>query len=102
MGNQRARSRGLRHGTRNMFSRAFRKKGPNNAETYLRTFRVSASAVSRPGGPPLLSSREPRDLARARRCARGIRRGLSRGTRAHVATPSSSPPVVRGDVVLTH
>ena len=40
MGNQRARSRGLRHGTRNMFSRPFRKKGPNNATTYLRTFRI--------------------------------------------------------------
>jgi hypothetical protein len=25
-----------------MFSRPFRKKGPNNATTYLRTFRVSS------------------------------------------------------------
>ena len=40
MGNQRARSRGLRHGTRNMFTRGFRQNGPNNATTYLRTFRV--------------------------------------------------------------
>ena len=40
MGNQRARSRGLRHGTRNMFSLPFRKKGPRNATTYLRTFRI--------------------------------------------------------------
>ena len=40
MGNQRARSRGLRHGTRNMFSRPFRKKGTLNATTFLRTFRV--------------------------------------------------------------
>tara|TARA_B110000977_G_scaffold129594_1_gene165260 strand:+ start:2760 stop:2993 length:234 start_codon:yes stop_codon:yes gene_type:complete len=39
MGNQRARSRGLRHGTRNMFSRPFRKKGTLNATTFLRTFR---------------------------------------------------------------
>ena len=41
MGNQRARSRGLRHGTRNMFTRGFRQNGPKNATTYLRTFRVS-------------------------------------------------------------
>ena len=40
MGNQRARSRGLRHGTRNVFSRGFREKGANNTTTYLRTFRV--------------------------------------------------------------
>ena len=40
MGNQRARSRGLRHGTRNMFSRPFRKKGALNSTTFLRTFRV--------------------------------------------------------------
>ena len=40
MGNQRARSRGLRHGTRNVFSRGFREKGRNNTTTYLRTFRV--------------------------------------------------------------
>ncbi len=40
MGNQRARSRGLRHGTRNMFTRGFRQNGPKNATTYLRTFRV--------------------------------------------------------------
>ena len=40
MGNQRARSRGLRHGTRNMFSRPFRKKGTLNATTFLRTFHV--------------------------------------------------------------
>ena len=40
MGNQRARSRGLRHGTRNMFTRGFRQNGPKNATTYLRTFRI--------------------------------------------------------------
>ena len=40
MGNQRARSRGLRHGTRSVFSRGFREHGTLNATTYLRTFRV--------------------------------------------------------------
>ena len=40
MGNQRARSRGLRHGTRNLFSRGHREHGTLNTTTYLRTFRV--------------------------------------------------------------
>merc|ERR1711874_211645 len=40
MGNQRARSRGLRHGTRNKLSRPFRGKGTINMSTYLRPFKV--------------------------------------------------------------
>jgi len=61
MGNQRARSRGLRHGTRNMFSRPFRKKGTLNATTFLRTFRVSTASR--------IASRDPpaEDVRRARR-----------------------------------
>jgi len=55
MGNQRARSRGLRHGTRNMFSRPFRKKGMLNATTFLRTFRVRAF----PHHPRDVSFRKP-------------------------------------------
>lgn len=40
MGNQRARSRGLRHGTRNKLSRAFRKKGVIPMSVYLRNYKV--------------------------------------------------------------
>mmetsp|Transcript_32775 Transcript_32775/g.39664 ORF Transcript_32775/g.39664 Transcript_32775/m.39664 type:complete len:168 (+) Transcript_32775:50-553(+) len=40
MGNQRARSRGLRHGTRNKLSRPFRGKGVIPMSTYLRCFKV--------------------------------------------------------------
>jgi len=40
MGNQRARSRGYRHGTRNVFSRPFRQKGLINLTTYLREYKL--------------------------------------------------------------
>ena len=60
MGNQRARSRGLCHGTRNMFSRPFRKKGTLNATTFLRTFRVSAASRIVSRDPPAEDVRRPR------------------------------------------
>ena len=93
MGNQRARSRGLRHGTRNMFSRAFRKKGPNNAETYLRTFRVRApSRIDFPGPAALRCSRVASPVtSRARDDASEEYAAASAVERARTSRPHHRP-----------
>jgi hypothetical protein len=85
MGNQRARSRGLRHGTRNMFSRPFRKKGALNSTTFLRTFRV------RDFPHPAIALRKHPPARHETLRAKHPRRAMGRERVPLRATPSPSP-----------
>jgi hypothetical protein len=51
MGNTRARPRGLRHSTRYLFSRDFRRKGFVPLSTYMRTYKVLPSSPQQPSYP---------------------------------------------------